>query len=305
MVDYAKILSEIEKETLELSKVGESASYIPELKKVNPDKYGMCLRTIDGQEYKIGDSEERFSIQSISKVMSLAMAISLLGDKVWRRVGVEPSGMPFNSLIQLEMERGYPRNPLINSGAMVISDILLTVLKNPEEEFLEFVRNLCGCNDINYNDDVAKSEYQCGYMNAAIANILKHYGNIENNIDNLLKFYYHQCSIEMNCSELARAFNNFSDHSRSLSVGNIQLTSSRVKRLNAIMQLCGLYDEAGEFSYLVGLPAKSGVGGGIVALCPQVYSVAVWSPRLNRKGNSVRGVKSLELLTTKSKISVF
>ena len=171
-----------------MSKEGKSASYIPELEKVNPDQYGICLRTVTGKNYCYGDSDVRFSIQSISKVFSLAMTLSMLPEEeLWKRVGVEPSGMPFNSVIQLEMEKGRPRNPLINSGALVISDIILSHFPNAEQVYLDFVRELCGVKDISYNDNVAASEYSCGYLNAAIANILKYYGNINSDIESGLK----------------------------------------------------------------------------------------------------------------------
>lgn len=304
-MNYSQILSEIYEEILPYAQTGEPATYIPELQKVNPNHYGICLRTIRGTEYTMGDSDERFSIQSISKVFSLAMGFSQEGEKLWKRIGVEPSGSAFNSVIQLEIEKGIPRNPLINAGALVMSDILLTHLEHPEEEYLEFVRLLCNSRQIKYNESMAVSEREQGYLNAAIANMLKYYGNIENDIERVLRFYFRQCSLSMTCRELAQAFIPFADHTQAFTFGKISLTASQVKRINAIMQTCGFYDEAGEFSYLVGLPGKSGVGGGIAAICPRKFSVAVWSPRLNAKGNSVMGMKALELLTTKTKISIF
>lgn len=304
-MNYNQILAEIYQEISSYIGVGEPATYIPELSKVNPDSYGICLRTLRGTEYFMGDSNERFSIQSISKVFSMAMGFSFEGEKLWKRIGVEPSGSAFNSIIQLEVEKGIPRNPLINAGALVMTDILLSHLENPEEEYLEFVRQLTNTPDIQYNENIAVSEREHGYLNAAIANMLKYYGNIKNDIERVLMFYFRQCSITMSCRELSRAFIPFANHSQPFRFGNISLTSSQVKRMNAIMQTCGFYDEAGEFSFLVGLPGKSGVGGGIAAICPRKYAVAVWSPRLNKKGNSVMGMKALELLTTKTEVSIF
>lgn len=228
-----------------------------------------------------------------------------MGNELWKRIGVEPSGNAFNSIFQLEMEKGIPRNPLINAGALVMADILLSVLDNPEKDYLAFVRKLCDNNQIEYNEGMATSEREHGYLNAAITNMLKYHGNIGNDIERVLHFYFLQCSIGMSCRELARSFLPFADHTRPFSFNGIELTTSQVKRINAIMQTCGFYDEAGEFSYLVGLPGKSGVGGGIAAVCPRKYAVAVWSPRLNSKGNSVMGMKALELLTTKTAISIF
>ena len=220
-------------------------------------------------------------------------------------MGKEPSGTAFNSLVQLEVEKGIPRNPFINAGAIVLTDILLTHLEHPEEEFLAFVRSVADDDTIQYNEEVAVSEREKGYLNAAIANLLKYHGTIENDIERVLHFYFLMCSVEMSCRELSRAFLAFANHRKRFDYAGVKLTSSQVKRINAIMQVCGFYDEAGEFSYLVGLPGKSGVGGGIVAIYPLQYSVAVWSPRLHSKGNSVMGIKALELFTTETKESIF
>ena len=304
-MDYQQILENIYRDILPYAKDGQQATYIPELAKVNPDQFGMCIHTIYGETAAIEQADTRFSIQSISKVFALAMCLSIEGDKLWKRVGKEPSGTAFNSLIQLEVERGIPRNPFINAGAIVMADILLSHLKNPESDFLNFVRKVSGNESINYNENVAASERENGFLNAAIANLLKYHGTIENDIESVLRFYFMMCSIEMSCRELSLAFLAFANHRRKFDYAGITLTSSQVKRMNAIMQTCGFYDEAGEFAYLVGLPGKSGVGGGIAAIYPLQYSVAVWSPRLNSKGNSVMGIKALELLTTETKESIF
>lgn len=304
-MDYNQILADIYKEIQPYMKKGEAASYIPELCKVDPDHYGICLHTLQGNEYVLGDTNERFSIQSISKVFTLSICFHLLGEKLWERIGVEPSGNAFNSVIQLELEKGIPRNPLINAGALVMSDILLSALDHPEEQYLNFVRQISQSKEVKYNESMAVSEREKGYINTAIANMLKYYGNINNDIERVLRFYFRQCSIHMSCRELSKAFLPFADHTHPFSFGDINLTSSQVKRINAIMLTCGFYDEAGEFSFLVGLPGKSGVGGGITAVCPRKYSVTVWSPRLNKKGNSVLGMKTLELLTSKTAVSIF
>lgn len=304
-MDYLQILENIHQAILPYSKEGKQADYIPELAKVNPDQFGMCIHTIYGEIAAIEQADTRFSIQSISKVFALAMCLSIKGDDLWKRVGKEPSGTAFNSLIQLEVEKGVPRNPFINSGAIVMADILLSHLDNPESNFLNFVRSVAGEQTIDYNREVAISERKNGYLNAAIVNLLKYHGTIENDIEDILHFYFLMCSIEMSCRELSLAFLAFANHRRKFDYSGITLTASQVKRINAIMQTCGFYDEAGEFAYLVGLPGKSGVGGGIVAIYPLQYSVAVWSPRLNPKGNSVMGIKALELLTTETKESIF
>lgn len=304
-MDYQQILESIYREIQPYAGIGKQADYIPALAKVAPDQFGICIHTTRDEVYSYGQADTRFSIQSISKVFSLAYAMSLIGEELWKRVGKEPSGTAFNSLVQLEVEHGIPRNPFINAGAIVVADVLLSILDKPEEQYLSFVRALCGNPEISYNKEVARSERENGYLNAAIANLLKYHHNINGDIERLLNFYFLMCSVEMSCRELSCAFLAFADHRSPFAFGDVRLTASQVKRVNAIMQTCGFYDEAGEFSFLVGLPGKSGVGGGIAALCPQRYSVTVWSPRLNQKGNSVMGIKALELLTTKTNESIF
>ena len=303
-MDYKSIIEDIYQEILPFADKGRQADYIPALAKVDPDQFGMCLHTVDGEEYPFMSADVRFSIQSISKVFALAMCLSLKGESLWQRVGKEPSGTAFNSLIQLEIEKGIPRNPFINAGALVLSDILISELEDPEGVFLNFVRSLCGDDTVDYNMDVAMSERETSYLNAAKTNLLKHYGTIDNDIEEVLMFYLKMCSVDMSCRQLSKAFLAFTNH-LPFEYAGFRLSTSRIKRLNAVMQTCGFYDEAGEFSYLVGLPGKSGVGGGIVAVYPMRYAVAVWSPRLNSKGNSVMGMKALELLTTRTNESIF
>lgn len=302
-MDYKKAIEEIYTELKAIKPQGKVASYIPELAKVKPYKFGFTLLSVDGQRCGNGDINEKFSIQSIAKVFSLTLAYSIKGAKLWNRVGVEPSGNPFNSLAQLEYENGIPRNPFINSGALVICDILFDVLENPKIDMLNFIRKISDNDAINYNLDVAQSEKENGFRNAAHINLMKSYGNINNDIEEVLDFYFHLCSVEMTCKELSKAFLFFANAGKIKN--EIILTVSKTKRLNALMQTCGFYDEAGEFSFLVGLPGKSGVGGGIVAVHPGKYSVVVWSPVLNEKGNSFLGLKALELLTTKTELSIF
>ena len=303
-MNYQHILENIHQEILPFARYGKQADYIPALAKVDPDQYGIALKTVDGQAYSHMQADTRFSIQSISKVFAVAMGLAVKGESLWKLVGKEPSGTAFNSLVQLEVEKGKPRNPFINAGAIVVADLLMSELSDPEREFIDFVRELSGSPDVDYNMEVAVSEREKGYLNAAIANLLKYHGTIENDIEDVLMFYFKMCSVEMSCNELAQAFLAFTNY-RPFDYSGFKLTSSQIKRLNAVMQTCGFYDEAGEFSYLVGLPGKSGVGGGIIAVHPLKYSVAVWSPRLNTKGNSIMGMKALELLTTYTAESIF
>lgn len=303
-MNFEQILTEIYQEAKSIPQIGNVANSIPELAKIDANKFGIHLTTINHQDFGIGNCNEKFSIQSVSKALTVALAFSFLDEKVWQRVGVEPSGNAFNSLVQLEYEKGIPRNPFINAGALVIADILISNLESPKDDFLKFIRKISACETINYNFDVAKSEKEFGYRNAALCNFLKSFGNIKNDVQTVLDFYFHQCSLEMTCKEIAHSFFFFANEGISIS-GDQILSKSQVKRLNAIMQTCGFYDESGEFTYKVGLPGKSGIGGGIVALFPKNFVVATWSPRLNEKGNSELGMFALELLTTKTGMSIF
>ena len=272
---------------------------------VDPNKLGINLITVNNKNYSLGDSDEKFSIQSISKVLALTLAFKLDDSKLWERIGVEPSGTSFNSMIQLEYEKGIPRNPLINAGALVLCDILVSRLKNPREEFIEFLRNISGDPNIDYTFKVFEVEKQTGFRNAALINLMKSFGNIKNKIESVLDFYYHLCSIEMSCKQLSQVFLYLASNGIHPATNIEVVSASKSKRINAIMQLCGFYDEAGEFAFKVGLPGKSGVGGGIIAIHPGEFSIAVWSPRLNKKGNSYKGMKILEYLTTQTKSSIF
>jgi len=303
--DYPAIIEEVFEKVNQGENLGDVAHYIPELAKVNPENFGVYLLPLEEKGHGIGNWQEKFSIQSIAKVLSLSLAYKMIGDDIWERVGVEPSGNPFNSLVQLETDNGIPRNPLINAGAMVICDLLISHLPNPEEDFLAFVRNICSSQEINYSLEIARSEKSVGYRNVALCNFIKSFGNIKNRPEEVLDFYFKMCSLKMNCQQLARTFMFLADDNfRGINQERI-LSISQAKRINAIMQTCGFYDESGEFSFKVGLPGKSGVGGGILALHPDKYCIAVWSPRLNEKGNSYRGMKFLELFTSSTESSIF
>lgn len=304
-MDYQEILHEIRDEVMRLEKKGAVADYIPELKYVNADKFGMYLYSVENEGYCFGDYDEKFSVQSITKVFSLVLAMRVLDRDIWKRVGVEPSGDPFNSLTLLEYENGIPRNPFINSGALVVADILLTYYQNPKLAYLNFVRRISGNPDIDFNEKVAQSEKEHGYRNASLTNLMKSFGNIHNDVNDVLDLYFYQCSIEMSCQDLAKAFQIFANKGKLLDCDEVFIEPRQAKRINAIMQTCGFYDESGEFSFRVGLPGKSGVGGGIVAVHPGHYSTAVWSPRLNKRGNSYLGIEVLERLTTKTGFSIF
>jgi len=304
-VNYQRILEEVYQTIRPMEDKGQVASYIPELANMDPAKLGIHLSTVDQQGFGIGDFEYPFSIQSIAKVLSLTMAYKILGESIWERLGVEPSGTAFNSLIQLESDNGIPRNPFINSGALVICDILLSHLKNPKEAFLAFIQNIADYPSLDFSKRIVDSEKSVGYRNIALCNFIKSFGNIKNDPVEVLDFYFNMCSLEMNCQQLSKTFLFLANQGHKLSDQQEILNPSQTKRINALMQTCGFYDESGEFTFKVGLPGKSGVGGGIIAIHPNQYTIAVWSPKLNAKGNSYRGMRFLEAFTTKTQSSIF
>jgi len=304
-MDYTEVLQQIAHELRPVIGQGHVASYIPELANVSPQHFGMAIVTIAGDVHTVGDARQAFSIQSISKLFTLVMALQLEGEKVWTRVGREPSGTPFNSLIQLEAENGKPRNPFINPGALVCTDILCTRYAVPENAVVEFLRPLSGNRDVHYNRAVAASERRTAHRNAAMAHLMKAFGNLSNDVDVVLDAYCRHCAIEMNCVELARAV-TFLAHGGAHPEGQGSiLSTSMAKRLNALMLTCGTYDAAGDFAFRVGLPAKSGVGGGIVAVMPGECGICVWSPALEPSGNSLAGSLALERFTTLTGRSIF
>ena len=304
-MDFSSLIHNVYQQCQQEPSNGQVASYIPELAKVSGSQFGICLHTVEGKGYQVGDAETKFSIQSIVKVFALAMVYQRVGEKLWTRIGVEPSGGAFNSLALLEFEQGIPRNPFINAGALVLTDILLSEWDNPKEAVLDFIRKLADTPDIHFNEAVASSEASCGYRNGASVALMKSFGNIHNDFFDVLDVYFHLCSIEMTCQQLARAFLVFSNGGRDIETKQNILSAKQVKRVNALMQVCGFYDESGDFAFRVGLPGKSGVGGGMVAVYPGKFSVVSWSPPLNAKGNSVRGLSVLEKITTQLGDSIF
>ena len=306
MVLSSELLAGILEEVRPLLGQGKVADYIPALAQVPADRLGIAVCTVEGELFTAGDAFEPFSIQSISKALSLTLALTLYQEEeIWARVGKEPSGQPFNSLVQLEFEQGIPRNPFINAGALVVSDLLETRLTAPRQRTLELVRRLCGNPAIKADQVVARSEYQHSARNAAIAYLMKAYGNFENEVDKVLQSYFNACAIRMSCVDLARAFDYLANRGVPLGESTPLLPARTTKQVNALLATCGLYDEAGDFAYRVGMPGKSGVGGGIMALIPGELSICVWSPELNKAGNSLAGTAALELLAERLGRSIF
>ncbi len=307
MPNLQEVVSDIADEMKARADRGEVATYIPELARVDPAAFGIAVIAADGTVAAAGDSDVPFSIQSISKVFTLTLALGKSGDRVWRRVGREPSGSPFNSIVQLERERGIPRNPFINAGAIAITDLILSGHKPREVlgEILRFMQFLAQDPSVAIDEAVAASEARTGFRNAALANYMKSFGVLDNPVEYTLGVYVHHCAIAMSCRQLATAGRFLAHDGRDPSTGHSVVQAERARRINAVMLTCGHYDGSGEFAYRVGLPGKSGVGGGILAIAPGKASVAVWSPGLDRAGNSHLGRVALEALTRRLGWSIF
>ena len=306
MADVGRIVADIAEEMRTAAERGRPADYIRPLAEVDPARFGIAVIEAGGETHAAGDADLPFSIQSVSKVFALTLALGKVGDQLWRRVGREPSGTPFNSIVQLENERGIPRNPFINAGAIVVSDVNLGRYQPRDAigEITRFVRGLAEDETIFVDREVARAEQESGYRNAALANYMRAFGNLVNPVERVLGLYVHQCALAMSCRQLARAGRFLMAGGRSPSAGRI-VSPGRARRINALMMTCGHYDGSGEFAFRVGLPGKSGVGGGILAVAPGRASIAVWSPGLNERGNSLLGTVALERLVQRTGWSVF
>lgn len=304
-MNFQPVLDAIEAELRPLlGAEGQVASYIPALARVPARQFGIALRTCDGQEASAGDAATPFSIQSISKLFTLTLAMRRLGDVLWERIGRETSGNPFNSLVQLENEQGRPRNPFINAGAIAVADRLVS-LGHAKADLLALMSELCG-EPIAYDEEVAASEAVTGFRNIALANFMKSFGKIDNDVREVLSLYFHQCAIRMSCRQLARAAGFLCRDGAHPIDGEPAITTERhAHRINALMLTCGTYDAAGDVAFSIGLPCKSGVGGGIVAVVPDKLTLCVWSPALDATGNSLLGLKALELFTARTGLSIF
>jgi glutaminase len=299
------LLEEVVEKVRPLLGQGKVADYIPALASVDAGKIGIAVTTVDGETLGAGDYLEPFSIQSISKVFSLTLALTLYEEaEIWSRVGKEPSGHSFNSLVQVELERGKPRNPFINAGALVIADLLQSRLGAPKHRMLELVRQLSQNDKVCFDKQVADSEYQHSARNAAIAYLMKSFGNFQGDVDTVLRTYFHYCALKMNCADLSKAMLYLANRGKSI-IGTELISQVQTRQLNALLATSGLYDGAGEFAYRVGMPGKSGVGGGIIAVIPGELSICVWSPELDGNGNSLAGTAMLEHLSQRLGRSIF
>lgn len=301
------IVGEIAADMAARTERGTVASYIPKLAGVPINQFAIAVTTPDGAVIQAGDALVPFSIQSISKVFTLTLALGQIGDELWQRVGREPSGNPFNSIVQLEHEHGIPRNPFINAGAIAVADAMLSG-HQPREALgaiLRFIRFVSGDDSVSMDEDVARSEKETGFLNTALANYMRAFGVLRHPVDHVLGVYFHQCAIAMTCHQLALAGRYLAFSGRLSPSGPSVVSEERARRIAALMLTCGHYDGSGDFAFRVGLPGKSGVGGGILAIAPGKASIAVWSPGLDRHGNSVLGSLALEHLAKAMRWSVF
>ena len=307
MSQLQTVVTEISDEMRKRTDRGQVASYIPELARVDPNAFGLAVIDAEGNVALGGDAETPFSIQSISKVFTLTLALGKAGDRLWKRVGREPSGTAFNSIVQLEHEKGIPRNPFINAGAIAVTDLILSGHQPREAlgEILRFMQFVADDHSIAIDEAVAASEERTGYRNIALANYMKAFGVLDNPVNFTLGVYYHHCAISMSCHQLAKAGRFLARNGRNPTTGHVVIPAERARRINAVMLTCGHYDGSGEFAYRVGLPGKSGVGGGILAIAPGKASIAVWSPGLDPAGNSRLGQLALEMLTKRLGWSIF
>ncbi|MFC3851741.1 glutaminase [Salinispirillum marinum] len=301
------LLNNIAAEMARVTERGHVADYIPQLAHVSAARFGMAVALPDGQVFTAGDANEPFSIQSISKVFALTLALGKRGDALWQYVGREPSGDPFNSIVQLEHESGKPRNPFINAGAIAVVDAIM-MGHEPKEvlaEMLNFVRYLANDASICFDHEVAASELEHKHRNASLAHFMKAFGRLKHDVDKVIGTYFHQCALAMSCVQLAQSGLFLVSDGVNQATDSRVVSAQRARRINSLMMMCGHYDGSGEFAYRVGLPGKSGVGGGILAIAPGKASIAVWSPGLDRIGNSLLGTRALEMLVQETGWSVF
>ena len=301
---YQTILKSLPEKIAPFLSQGDVADYIPALGSVPRNKFGIAATQTDQGCFKAGDANESFSLQSISKVFALTLAVQILGDKIWERVGKRLSARAFNSIMPIEEAGGLPRNPFTNEGAIAMTDLLITHDRKYLDNLITFVRKVTGNQAIDYDMTVAGSEKQNGHRNAAIAHFLKSYGILNSPVDQVLEHYFIQCSLAMSCTDLSRSLVFLANQGRDPFQDRQILTPNQTRRLNALLLMFGTYDAAGEFVFKIGLPGKSGVGGGILAVIPQKMTISVWSPALDHYGTSVAGLKALEMLTENTGLSI-
>lgn len=300
-------LEDMVDEARSYAKDGQVADYIPALGKANPTDLSIAVYTVDGCR-SAGDVSKPFTIQSVSKILTLAIAISDIGEeRVFSKVGMEPTGDPFNSISKLEQQvPAKPLNPMINAGALTVTDLISGQdCQEKLERLLELVRKMSGNSQVTYNLEVAKSEYRTAYLNRALCYFLKEHGVIESDIESLIDIYTKQCAIEVSCTDLARIGYVLANEGVCPETSEQLLPKEITRLVKTFMVTCGMYNASGEFAIKVGIPAKSGVSGAILGTVPEQMGIGIYGPALDEKGNSIAGVKLLEIFAGKHRLSIF
>lgn len=303
-MDLQSLLDSIARDVAAAPARGKVADYIPALARVDAKHFGMAFAPVEGPVVGTGDFRVPFSAQSVMKTFALALVLAKDDDSLWKRVGREPSGTAFNSLVHLEYEQGIPRNPFINAGALIVIDLLLGLYDDALGTVRDLVRTESGNAEIDVDLEVARSEAEYGHRNAALAHFMSSFGNLEHPVARVLDHYFRMCALRMSCADLASA-GLFLARGGLRADGSRLLSTSGAKRMNAVLLTCGTYDAAGDFAYRVGLPGKSGVGGGILTILPGRGCLCVWGPALDKSGNSAAGVDGLDAFTTRTGWSIF
>jgi glutaminase len=307
-MDYQSLVDDVLADVSAYKGQGKVASYIPALAEADPNKLGLALVLEDGSSFVAGDADEAFSIQSISYVFALCLALHHVKASLWNHVGREAAGSPVNSLIQLEMEKGHPRNPMTSAGALVVCDQLIATAGGADAavgELVGFLRERCGDDKVTIDERIAMSESRAGAFNRSLAHFISAFGNLKTPVDELLSAYYRICSVAMSCRQLARASLFLAFDGVDPRTGDAVTIASRSRRINALMLTCGHYDNSGDFAFRVGLPGKSAMSGGLLAIIPGTGAACAWSPGLNAAGTSLAGAMALERLAERTGWSVF
>ncbi|HEX8308100.1 MAG TPA: glutaminase [Allosphingosinicella sp.] len=307
-MDYQALVDEVLADVSAYKGQGTVASYIPALAQADPNKLGLALVLEDGSSFVAGDADEPFSIQSISYVFALCLALQHVKASLWNHVGREPAGSPINSIVQLEMEKGRPRNPMTSAGALVVCDQLVGAAGGADGavgELVGFLRERCGSETVAIDESLAMSESRAGAFNRSLAHFISAFGNLKAPVDQVLSAYYRQCSVAMTCRQLAQAALFLAFDGVDTRTGDSVTVASRSRRINALMLTSGHYDNSGDFAFRVGLPGKSAMSGGILAIVPGTGAVCAWSPGLNAAGTSLAGAMALERLAERTGWSIF
>jgi glutaminase len=290
------------------TKNGKVADYIPALGKANPNDLSIAIHYPDGRCISAGDIEKKITLQSISKVISLALVLMDRGpDYVFKRVGMEPTGDPFNSIAKLEtMTPAKPLNPMINAGALVVTHMIKgNSVEERLQRLLSFIQEMANDSTVSYCEEVARSEFETAHLNRALCYFLKQHKIIDEDIEQLMELYTKQCAIEMNCLDLARIGVVFAMDGVDPLSGKQIMPIDVARICKTFMVTCGMYNASGEFAIKIGIPAKSGVSGGIMGAVPERFGIGIFGPALDEKGNSIAGIKLLELLSKNYSLSMF